>query len=119
MTGMEWELVGTYELVAGFGILGWWALEWASHGKASLLSYGASHILAELVAFSSLVLGGILLIVGGPYTSVVVPASLGMLLYATINALGRVGRESGRLATVMVAESIITAALIGIIAMGA
>ena len=118
MTGIEWDLVGIYELIAGFGILGWWSLEWASHGKGSLLSYGAAHIAAELVAFFGLVLGGTLLLTGGPYITVVVPTSLGMLLYATINALGRVGKESRWLATVMLAESAITGVLLLLIAMG-
>ena len=115
---MESIFVGIYELAAGFGILGWWALEWGGHGRAAILSYGASHIAAEAGAFVLLVVGGTLLLVGGPYSAVMVPAGLGMLLYASINALGRVGRESVRLAWVMVGEGAVTLLLIILIAFG-
>ncbi len=118
MTGFEALLIGIYQVAAGFGILGWWALEWAGHGKGTLLAYGASHIAAELVAFFILVTGGILLLADGPYTAVVVPAALGMLLYATINALGRAGRESAKLGTLMIVEALLTAVIILALALG-
>ncbi len=118
MTGFGALLIGIYLVAAGFGILGWWALEWAGHGKGALFTHGASHIAAELVAFFTLVTGGVLLLAGGPYTAVVVPAALGMLLYATINALGRVGRESARLGTIMVVEALVTVVIILALGLG-
>jgi hypothetical protein len=112
MVAPESLLIGFYGLAAGFGILGWWALEWAAHGKSALLTHGAPHILAELVTTLVLILGGIALLLESPHAQVIVPVAMGMLLYATINALGRVGRESPRLGMVMVVEACITCAII-------
>ena len=114
-----WELLlGVYEVATGFGILGWWALEWGSHGKAALLTYGVPHLVAELLTFATLLTSGILLLAGGPYTTVAVPVALGMLLYATINALGREGRKSPKLETAMVIEVLLTIVIILVLALG-
>jgi hypothetical protein len=118
LTGLESILLGLFVMAAGLGILGWWAIEWASHGKSALLAFGASHILAELVTTSVLLLGGVAVLLRVPYSNVLVSAGLGMLLYATINALGRVGNESPRLGMVMVAEAIATSAIIMILLLG-
>jgi hypothetical protein len=118
MTGLESILLGLFVIAAGLGILGWWAVEWASHGRSALMAFGASHILAELVAASVLLMGGIAVLLGGPDSNVLVPAGLGMLLYATINAWGRVGNEYPVLRMVMAAEAIGISAILVILLLG-
>jgi hypothetical protein len=110
--------LGAYEVAAGFGILGRWALEWAGHGKAALLTYGAPHLVAELLTFAALLTSGMLLLADGPYTAVVVPVALGMLLYATFNELGREGKSSPRLEMAMVDKVLLTVAIILVLALG-
>lgn len=101
-------LLAVYEVAVGLGILGWWAFEWASHGRSALLAFGLSHIIAELGTTFVLLLGGISLLLDDPRALGTALVGLGMLLYATLNASGQLGRESRRLGTVMIVVAIVT-----------
>ncbi len=107
MTSAAALVLGAFELASGFGILGWWAAEWASHGKGAALAFGVSHIAAELMAFGVLILGGVSLLAGVQGAKPLATVGLGMLLYATVNAFGRVGGRSRRVTAAMVAETIV------------
>ena len=110
--------LGIFELAAGLGIAGWWALEWASHGKGAALAFGASHIFAELMAFVLLIAGGMFLLLDLQGARPVSTFGLGMLLYATVNAFGRVGTRSRLVSSAMVVEAVASALFIVALAEG-
>jgi hypothetical protein len=104
-------IIGVYEIAAGLGIIVWWARVYMAPSQVRGSAPSRSHLGAEILTASLLLLGGVTALAGRGTTPLSM-AGLGRLLYATVNAAGDMIANRKVTGMVMGAEAVITGGLI-------
>jgi hypothetical protein len=108
-------MVGVYEIVAGAGILGWWAREYGLTGGRKAEQTDRFHVASELMTAALLFGGGTASVLRIELAYGLSLVGLGMLVYATANSAGAVARHHKAVGLAMGAEAVVSAALVAII----
>lgn len=114
MSTLTVVLIGTYEILAGLGILGWWSLKLAKERSHIFGIQSGSHIVAELIT------AGLLLVAGsagllGDFQGSLTLVGLGMLLYASVNIAGGMLKMNRNFGLLLVGEAFATAVILALL----
>ena len=111
------DLVALYGTLGAVGIVVWWSAVFSRKGETTHGQANTPHLAAELLTAVTLLASGLMIFFGIP-SLVLQLTGLGMLTYATVNAIGLVARENKALVFGLAAEAALTMVIIGSLAAG-
>jgi len=111
MSALSVVLVGTYEILAGLGILAWWGSKLKSKRGSSAEHVSGSHIVAELITAAVLFVGGSAALLGSFQASLTF-VGLGMLLYASVNVAREMLETNRKFGLLLIGEALTTAIIV-------
>lgn len=111
------EALSAYEIFASVGILAYWVASGVAQCSSPPGNGRVFHLAAELLAAAFLLTSGLLEFIGAP-SELLSAASLGMLLYASVNAVGLVGQGRRLARWGLLVEAAITSVLVAALCSG-